>query len=105
MTKIAEDGNTSTYIHVFTNASEVSTFVNRSGEDIAVRCLVVGAGGAGGYGLNTSSGGAGGLGGDTGGIKGNARYGSSGADGIVVIRYDWTYDPNPPLPGMVLLVK
>ena len=61
--KIAEDGNTSTYIHVFTNASEAATFVNRSGEDIAVRCLVVGAGGAGGFGLNIASGGGGGGGG------------------------------------------
>ena len=63
VTKIAEQGDTSTYIHVFTNVSEVAGFENITGEDIPVRALVVGAGGAGGYGLNASSGGGGGGGG------------------------------------------
>ena len=63
MTKIAERGDTLTYIHVFTNVNEVATFENITGEDIPVRTLVVGAGGAGGFGLNSSSGGGGGGGG------------------------------------------
>ena len=63
MAKIDERGDTSTYIHVFTNVNEVATFENITGEDIPVRTLVVGAGGAGGFGLNSSSGGGGGGGG------------------------------------------
>ena len=63
VTKIAEEGDTSTYIHTFTNVSEVATLENLTGEDIPVRVLVVGAGGAGGYGLQTVSGGGGGGGG------------------------------------------
>lgn len=57
---------------------------------------------------NSGCGGAGGLGGSilsVEGIDANVRYGTSGANGIVVIRYDWTYDPNPPKPGLMLLFK
>lgn len=71
VTKIAEHGNTSTYIHVFTNANEVATFENRAGEDILVRALVVGAGGAGGYGRNSAP--AGGGGGGGGGVRDTAN--------------------------------
>lgn len=65
--KIAEHGNTSTYIHVFTNVTEVATFENIAGENILVRVLVVGGGGAGGYGRNSATGGGGGGGG--GGVR------------------------------------
>ena len=67
VTKIAERGNTSTYIHVFTNVTEAMTFENIAGEDIPVRVLVVGGGGAGGYGRNSATGGGGGGGG--GGVR------------------------------------
>lgn len=67
VTKIAERGNTSTYIHVFTNVTEVATFENIAGEDVSVRVLVVGGGGAGGYGRNSATGGGGGGGG--GGVR------------------------------------
>ena len=53
---------------------------------------------------NSGGGGAGGLGGSF-KNKGTARYGSSGADGIVVIRYDWTYNPNPPVFGFKLIIQ
>ena len=63
VTKIAEQGQTATYIHVFTNANDVATLENVSGEDISIRMLVVGAGGAGGFGLHSASGSGGGGGG------------------------------------------
>lgn len=57
---------------------------------------------------NSGCGGAGGVGGSINGYSGidtKVRYGTSGANGIVVIRYDWTYDPNPPVPGLMLIVR
>ena len=53
---------------------------------------------------NSGGGGGGGLGGGY-ADKGTARYGSSGADGIVVIRYDWTYNPNPPVFGFKMIIQ
>ena len=67
VTKIAEHGNTSTYIHVFTNVAEAVAFENIAGEDVSVRVLVVGGGGAGGYGRNSAP--AGGGGGGGGGVR------------------------------------
>ena len=55
---------------------------------------------------NSGAGGAGGFGGSIAADTiGAARYGSSGSDGIVVIRYDWTYNPNPPNAGFVISFK
>ena len=54
---------------------------------------------------NSGCGGAGGLGGSFTTLKGSARWGSSGANGIVVIRYDWTYNPNPPVFGFKVIIQ
>ena len=81
--KIAEQGTTATYIHVFTNANDVATLENVSGEDISVRMLVVGAGGAGGYGVSSYSGSGGGGGG--GGVF-DAENIAMPADGVWTIR-------------------
>ena len=81
--KIAEQGTTATYIHIFTNANDVATLENVSGEDISVRMLVVGAGGAGGYGLKAASGPGGGGGG--GGVL-DAENVAMPADGVWTIR-------------------
>ena len=51
-----------------------------------------GCGGAGGFGCNSQN-------------MGAARFGSSGADGIVVIRYDWKYNQDPPSPGFAIIFK
>lgn len=81
--KIAEQGTTATYIHVFSNANDVATFENVCGEDVPVRMLVVGAGGAGGFGLHTASGSGGGGGG--GGVL-DVENVSMPADGAWTIR-------------------
>ena len=49
------------YIHVFTNTAAVAQFRNKSSQALRGRILVVGAGGAGGYGMNSMSGGGGGY--------------------------------------------
>ena len=53
------------YLHTFTNATQAAAFVNRSGRDLNVRYLVVGAGGSGSlrYATNQQSGAGGGGGG------------------------------------------
>lgn len=81
--KIAEQGTTATYIHVFSNAKDVATFENVCGDDVSVRMLVVGAGGAGGYGLKSASGSGGGGGG--GGVF-DAENITMPADGVWTIR-------------------
>ena len=60
---IVETETLKRYVHVFTNTAEVAQFRNRSKQALRGRILVVGAGGAGGYGLNAASGGGGGGGG------------------------------------------
>ena len=63
---------------------------------------------------NSGGGGAGGLGGtifrpstatsNPGyGVNANLRYGTSGADGIVVIRYEWEYDSDPAAGALILI--
>ena len=58
-----ETANYVRYVHVFTNTADVARFRNKSLQTLRGRILVVGAGGAGGYGLNSASGGGGGGGG------------------------------------------
>lgn len=51
------------YVHVFTSASDVQTFVNTSDKPLSLRCLAVGGGGRGGVGHHLTGNGGGGGGG------------------------------------------
>lgn len=96
-TFMTSDGFHQVYVHTFTNASEQCLFMNIGEKTLTLRYLVVGAGGAGGKGSG-SNGGGGGAGGMQDG-KNNAA--TAGADGIVVIGYDYSETE----PGCMLIVR